>query len=328
MEVFLKQTKSLSNKEVPSHESRLKKQKSDFLVRLKRYRGLYLFVLIPIVYYFVYRYFPIVAQFLLSFKNFRILGGLWGSPWVGFDNYVSLFSSPETSRIIINTIVISLLRLATGFVPPIILAILLFDMTSSLFRRVSQSILYIPHFFSWVVIYAIVQAIFSPTGYINNIIVSMSGQINNFLMDIKWFYPLLLGSDLWKSVGWNTIIYLAALTNIDFQLYEAAKVDGAGPIQRIFHITLPGILPVIAFCLTIALGNILNNAGTEQILLFYTPATYSIGDVIGTWVYRRGLGEFRYSLGAALSQFNSVAGLILVLCFNKISSKFFGVGIW
>jgi putative aldouronate transport system permease protein len=179
-----------------------------------------------------------------------------------------------------------------------------------------------------VVIYAIVQALFTSSGYVSNIITALGGRPKNFLMEINWFYPLLFGSDLWKEIGWGTIIYLAALTNIDPQLYEAARVDGAGPIQRIIHITIPGIFPVVAFCLTISLGNILNNAGTEQLLLFYSPATYSIGDVIGTWVYRRGLGEFKYSLGAAVSQFNSVAGLILVLCFNKISRKFFGVGIW
>jgi putative aldouronate transport system permease protein len=276
----------------------------------------------------VYRYFPIIAQFMLSFKNYRIMGGLWGSPWVGFENYRSLFSSSETTRIIVNTVVISLLRLAIGFLPPIVLAIFLFDMTSSRYRRISQSILYIPHFFSWVVIYAIVQALFQSSGYVSNIIAAFGGRPKNFLMDINWFYPLLLGSELWKEIGWGTIIYLAALTNIDPQLYEAARVDGAGPIQRIVHITLPSIFPVIAFCLTIALGNILNNAGTEQLLLFYSPAVYSIGDVIGTWVYRRGLGEFKYSLGAAVSQFNSVAGLILVLSFNRISRKFFGVGIW
>jgi putative aldouronate transport system permease protein len=256
------------------------------------------------------------------------MGGLWGSPWVGFENYKSLFSIPETSRIIINTVVISLLRLTIGFLPPIVLAVFLFDMTSSFFRRLSQSILYIPHFFSWVVIYAIVQALFQASGYFSNIYAVMGGKPTNFLMEIKWFYPLLFGSDLWKELGWGTIIYLAALTNIDPQLYEAARVDGAGPIQRVIHITLPGIFPVIVFCLTIALGNVLNNAGAEQLLLFYSPATYPIGDVIGTWVYRRGLGEFKYSLGAAVAQFNSVAGLILVLFFNKISRKFFGVGIW
>jgi putative aldouronate transport system permease protein len=304
------------------------KKNSDFSARMGRYRGLYLFILIPIIYYFVYRYYPIVAQFVLAFKEYRIMGGIWGSRWVGFANYRSLFTSPETTRIIINTIIISLLRLAIGFLPPIILAIFLFDMTSSTYRRIGQSILYIPHFFSWVVIYAIVQVLFSPIGYISNVIVSMGGKPKNFLMDINWFYPLIFGADLWKEIGWSTIIYLAALSNIDPQLYEAARVDGAGPIQRIIHITLPGILPVVVFCLTISLGNILNNTGTEQLLLFYSPATYSIADVIGTWVYRRGLGEFKYSLAAAVSQFNSVVGLILVLFFNKISKRFFGVGIW
>jgi putative aldouronate transport system permease protein len=265
---------------------------------------------------------------VLSFKNYRLLGGIWGSPWVGFENYHSLFTSPETSRIIINTIVISVLRLVIGFLPPIVLAIFLFDMRSTSFRRFSQSVLYIPHFFSWVVIYAIIQALFFPTGYINNVLHAFGIRPIDFLMDTRWFYPLLFGSELWKELGWSTIIYLAALTNIDPQLYEAAKVDGAGPMQRILYITIPGIFPVIAFCLTISLGNILNNTGTEQLLLFYSPATYSIADVIGTWVYRRGMGEFKYSIGSAVSQFNSVVGLILVLFFNKIAKKFFGVGIW
>jgi putative aldouronate transport system permease protein len=302
--------------------------KSDFLVRLKRFRGLYFFILVPIVYYFVFRYYPIVCQFVLSFKNYRILDGIWDSPWAGFENYVNLFTGAETKRIIINTVIVSILRLVIGFLPPIILAIFLFDMSSHTYRRLSQSVLYIPHFFSWVVIYAIVQALFTSTGYISNVLVLFGVRPKNYLMDITWFYPLLFGSELWKELGWGTIIYLAALTNIDPQLFEAARVDGAGPIQRVFHITIPGIFPVIVFCLTISLGNILNNTGTEQLLLFYSPATYSIGDVIGTWIYRRGLGEFKYGLGAAAAQFNSVVGLVLVLFFNRISKRFFGVGIW
>ena len=167
-----------------------------------------------------------------------------------------------------------------------------------------------------------------PTGYINNIIGSFGGKPRDFLMETKWFYPLLLGSDLWKGLGWNTIIYLAALSNVDPELYEAARVDGAGPIQRIIHITVPGIITVVVFCLTISLGNIMNNTGTEQILLFYSPATYSVADVIGTWVYRRGIGEMKYSLASAVSQLNAVIGLILVLFFNKVAKKIGGVGIW
>jgi putative aldouronate transport system permease protein len=301
---------------------------SDLKLRFKRFGVLYLFIFVPILYYIIYRFYPIIAQSVLAFKEYRILGGIWGSPWTGLNNYRSLFTSSETTRIIINTIVISLLRLMFGFLPPILLAIFLFDMTSSAYRRISQCILYIPHFFSWVVVYAIVQVLFSPTGYIANIAASVGARPKDFLTDLRLFYPLLLGSELWKELGWGTIIYLAALTNIDPQLFEAAKVDGAGPLQRILHITLPGIFPVIAFCLTISLGNILNNTGTEQLLLFYSPATYSIADVIGTWVYRRGLGEFKYGLAAAVSQFNSIVGLVLVLFFNRISKKFFGVGIW
>ena len=190
-------------------------QPSDFKVRFKRFRGLYVFILIPIIYYFVFRYYPIVCQFVLSFKNYRILGGIWNSPWVGLENYRSIFTSPETKRIIINTFVISLLRLVIGFLPPIILAIFLFDMTSSFYRRISQSILYIPHFFSWVVIYAIVQVLFTSSGYVTNILQLFAVQPKNYLMERKWFYPLLFGSALWKELGWGTIIYLAALTNID-----------------------------------------------------------------------------------------------------------------
>lgn len=299
-----------------------------FAARLKRYSVLYLFILIPIIYFLVYRYYPIITQFVLSFKKYSIKGGIWGSKWVGFDNYMELFSSYEFGRLIQNTITISMLRMIVGFFPPIILAILLFDMTSQKYRRISQSILYIPHFFSWVVMYAIVSSLFSSTGYVNSILVGVGGAPQDFLLDTDWFYTLLIGSDLWKNLGWSTIIYLAALTNVDPQLFEAAKVDGAGPFRRIYYITVPSILPVIIFVLTISLGNILNNTGSEQILLFYSPATYSVADVIGTWVFRRGLGEMKYSLAAAISQFNAVIGLILVLAFNKISSKIAGVSIW
>lgn len=296
--------------------------------RLKRYSSLYILILIPIIYYLVFLYYPILTQFILSFKDYRILGGIWGSEWVGWENYNELFSSAEFFRLIKNTITISLLRLIVGFFPPIILAIFLFDMSSSKLKRISQSIIYIPHFFSWVVLYAIVYALFSSKGYVNNIIQRLGFPSKEFLMSTKLFYPMLIGSALWKELGWGTIIYLAALTSVDPELFEAAKIDGAGPFRRIWHITLPGILPVIVFVLTISLGNIMKNAGVEQILLFYSPATYEVGDVIGTWVFRRGLGEMKYSLSAGMAQFNSLIGLVMVLIFNKLANKYAGVGIW
>lgn len=296
--------------------------------RIRRYAFLYLLLLLPLAYYGIYRYWPMLLQFVLSFKEYQIRGGVWGSPWVGLQNFQTIFSTAEIQRVFINTVRISILRLVIGFFPPIILAILLFDMSSTLARRISQSILYIPHFFSWVIIYAIVFAIFSNTGWLNSLILKTGGSTRNFLIETRYFLGLLIGSGLWKGIGWGTIIYLAALSGINTELFEASKIDGAGPVNRIRHITLPGILPVTVFVLTISLGQLLSNVGTEQILLFYSPATYSIGDVIGTWVYRQGLGKLQYSLGAAVSLFEATVGLILVLICNKLANKYAGVGIW
>lgn len=296
--------------------------------KLKRYRVLYLLILLPLLYYIIYRYYPMLLQIVLSFKQYRILGGVWNSPWVGFDNFLALFKSLEFQRIIVNTIRISVLRLLVGFFPPILLSIMLFDMSSSSYRRISQSVLYIPHFFSWVIVYALVFALFSNTGWVNSVITIFGGEPRDFLIDTKFFLPLLIGSGLWKEFGWSTIIYLAALTGINTELFEAAKIDGAGPLRRIWHITLPGITPVIVFVLTISLGSLMSSVGTEQILLFYSPATYSIGDVMGTWVFRQGLGQLKYSLGAAVSLFEATVGLILVLICNRTAKKVAGVGIW
>ena len=295
---------------------------------LKRYRSLYLLAVIPVIYLCVYRYYPIIAQFVLSFKDYKILGGIWGSDWVGWSNFQELFNGSEFSRILINTVRISVLNLLAGFFPPILLAIMLFDMRSSLYRRISQSLLYLPHFFSWVVVYNLVLALFSNTGYNNGLRGALGLDSVDYLMQVDTFLPLLIGSGLWKELGWGTIIYLAALTSIDTELFDVAKIDGAGPLQRIWYITLPGILPVVVFVLTMSLGRIFSAANTEQILLFYGPQNYSVSDVIGTWVYRQGLGKLKYSLGAAVDLFQSVIGLILVLICNKAANKIAGVGIW
>nr|WP_300807770.1 ABC transporter permease subunit [uncultured Acetatifactor sp.] len=304
------------------------KKKNTVLHRMKKYRILYLLAIIPFAYLIVFRYWPIFLQFVLATKNYTIKGGIWGSPFIGLDNFAQLFQSQEFQKILFNTIRISLLRLLCGFVPPIILSIMLFDMTSKKFRRISQSILYIPHFFSWVIVYAIVQVLFQNTGYINSFLGFIGVEAKQFLMSERYFLPILIGSGLWKSLGWSTIIYLAALTNINTELFEAARLDGAGPIQRIRYITLPGIVPIIVFSLMINLGSILSAAGTEQILLFYSPTNYEVSDVIGTWLYRQGLGKLKYGLGAAVSVFESSVGLVLVLVSNKLANKFAGLGIW
>jgi len=294
---------------------------------MRRYWFLYLLFVPVIVYYLVFRYYPIFLQGILAFKQYKLSSGIWGSPWVGFDNFTYVFARPDFYNVLENTIVISLLRIAFGFFPPIVLAILLFDLRSSWLRRVSQTILYIPHFFSWVIIYGIVFAMFSNTGMVNQLIMGIGGSEQNFLMAPDWFRPLIVGSGIWKEIGWGTIIYLAALTGIDPSIYEAAKVDGAGPLQRIRHITLPGIRPVVVFLFTLSLGSVLN-AGVEQILLFYSPATYEVGDIIDTFVFRQGLNQLQYSMATAVGLFQSVIGLILILSANWLAKRYAGTGIW
>lgn len=296
--------------------------------RLRRYSVVYLLILLPLIYLAVYRYYPIFLQFVLAFKEYKLFGGIWGSEWIGMENFIEIFTSNNISRIFVNTFRISILRLVVGFFPPILLAIMLFDMTSNRFRKISQSILYVPHFFSWVVIYGIVLVMFQNDGYINNIRAACGLNRVEFLMRQEYFLPILIGTGLWKELGWSTIIYLAALTGINPELFEVAKIDGAGPLRRIWHVTLPGILPVVVFVLTMSLGRLLSAAGTEQILLFYSPSNYNISDTIGTWVYRQGLGSMEYGLSAAVAMVESSIGLVLILVCNRVATKVAGVGIW
>jgi putative aldouronate transport system permease protein len=269
-----------------------------------------------------------VLQVVLAFKDYRLKAGIWGSEWVGIANIRDMLSSVDFPIILSNTVCISLLRLGIEFLPPILLAIILYDIGNARFKKISQIILYIPHFFSWVIIYSIMYSLFSNQGLVNGFLNLINVESIDFLMSSKSFRPLIIGSDLWKEIGWGTILYIAALGNIDTELFEAAKLDGAGPIQRIRYVTLPGITSVIIFMLVLNLGTILKNAGTEQILLFYNPATYNVGDVIDTWVYRQGIGRMQYSMSACVSFFQSLFGLLLIWGANKISKKLSGVGVW
>jgi putative aldouronate transport system permease protein len=293
----------------------------------RRYAALYMMLIPILAYYIILRFYPMIVQLTLAFKKYTLLGGIWGSEWVGWDNFTYIFSKDDFYRVLSNTVIISLLRLAFGFLPPIILAILLYDLHSSKLRKISQTILYIPHFFSWVVMYGLVYALFSNSGFVNQVIEHLGGGVQNFLMGSDWFRPILIGSAIWKEIGWGTIIYLAGLSAIDTSLFDAAKMDGASPLRRIWHVTLPGIRSVMIFLLTLSLGSVLY-AGGEQILLFYNPATYSVGDVIDTYVYRQGIGQLQYSMASAFSLFQSLIGLVLILGANALAKRTTGTGIW
>lgn len=297
------------------------------LGRMSRYKVFYIAMVPIIIYYLVFKYYPMILQFVLAFKDYKLRAGIWGSPWVGFKHYQEVFSNPEIIRVIFNSIKISLMRIVIGFPFPVIMAILLFDLRSTWLRRTCQTVLYIPHFFSWVIVYGIAFVMFSNQGFVNQLIRMLGGESVNFMASTEWFYPMVIGMGIWKELGWNTIIYMAGLSSIDLSLFEAARIDGAGPLQRIWYITLPSLKSVMVFLFTLSLGGILN-AGGEQLLLFYSPATLSVGDIIDTWVYRNGLGKFMYSLSSAVTLFQSLTGLILVLTFNKLATKFAGTSIW
>lgn len=295
--------------------------------RLKKYRALVPFVIIGIVYYFIFNYIPIIWGFIISLKDFKVGSTISGAPWVGLKNYIEVIQNPEMKKLLINTLRISVARLVFTFFPPILLTLVIFDIKSVVFKKVSQTIVYVPHFFSWVIIYGIVYAFFCGTGFVNAALGKMGLASYDFLTSKNAFVPLIVGSQVWKEAGWSTILYFAALTGINPELFEAAKLDGAGPIVRIRIISLPTMLPVISFSLIMALGNILNN-DFEQILLFYNASVYEVADIIDTWVYRVGLGRMQYSIGSAVSMMKGVISMLLVLGSNKLSRKLTGRGMF
>ena len=310
---------------MPKKKSIKERMKNSF----RRYWLFYLLILPGVISVIIYSYGPMILQAVLAFTNYRFVDGIFGSEFVGFANFKRLFTEvPELSRLIKNTLIISFWSFICGFFPPLILAIILFDLKSNRLRKVSQTIVYIPYFFSWIIVYGLSYGILSNTGIINSIIEHFGGRRIEFLSDSRYIRVILMLTSIWKNVGWGTIIYLAAMQSIDTQLYDVAKIDGCGPIRRIFVVTLPGIRNVVLFLLVLSLGGLIGGGNTEQILLFYSPSTYERADTIGTWLYRIGLKTYEYSLGASLSFIQSTLAMILILIGNHISMKKAKVGIW
>ena len=279
-------------------------------------------------YFIVYKYFPIAGA-LISFKDFQVVNGIFGSPWADpwYRHFKYFFDSPYFTQLLSNTFLISLYRLVFSMVPPIALAILFSECRSVVLKRVSQTVTYMPHFLSWVIIYGMMIAFLSSsTGLINRWLVELGREPVQFLTSTDWFRTLIVASDIWQGTGWSAIIYLAAITGIDPSLYEAARVDGASRLKMIRHITLPGIRTVIVLILLLKLGQIMD-AGFEQIFVMYNIHVYSVGDIIDTWVYRTGLLQLNFSLSAAVGLFKSVIGLVLIVIANQVAKRW-GESIW
>jgi putative aldouronate transport system permease protein len=287
----------------------------------------YAMVLPGVAFFIVFRYLPL-GGIALAFKNYRVLEGIWGSPWVGFKHFETLFNSYYFANILLNTVLISFLKSAFGILTSLILALLLNEVRVTWFKRLIQTVTYLPHFLSWVVISGILLSLLSPAGGLINAFVvnQLHLQPVAFLTSPEWFRFVLVASELWKNMGWNAVIFLAALTGISPTLYEAAAVDGASRLQRVWNITLPGILPVIGLVALLNIGNIMN-AGFEQVFVLYNPAVYDVSDIIDTWVYRQGLQNFQLELATAVGLFKGVIGFILILTTNWIAKKTTGSGI-
>lgn len=302
---------------------------------LRSFRGyvthyeLVLMFLPVLAYFLLFRYVPMYG-ITLAFKKFNLAKGILGSPWVGLDNFTVLFATDTFVRAVRNTVVISLQRLAFGFPMPILLALMINEVRHLKFKKVVQTVSYLPHFLSWVILAGLFLQMLSPsTGPVNHILTQWFGLQEPifFLGDNDWFRGTVIVTDIWKGMGWGSILYLATIAGIDTSLYEAAVMDGASRLQRIAHITLPCLVPTISVLLILNVGGILD-AGFDQVFNLYNEAVYETADIIDTYVYRVGLGQMRYSQGTAVGLFKNVIGFFLVVVTNKISQRINGNGVW
>ena len=299
---------------------------STFKRRVYRSRYLYLLIALPMIWYIVFCYVP-MGGVIIAFKKFNARQGIWGSKWVGLKYFESFLTDPYFWKVVRNTLLINIYGLIFSFPAPIVFALLLNEIRSDKFKRLTQTVTYLPHFISTVVVCGMLHMFFATDGPINDLRVAMGLERITFLLKPQYFRPIFIGSGIWQGLGWGSIIYLAALAGIDMEQYEAAIVDGANRLQRMLHITLPGIMPTVSIMLILNMGSMLN-VGYEKIILLYNGATYEVADVIGSYVYRRGLLGAEYSYSTAMGLFQSVIGLFFVLSSNLFSKRLGGNGIW
>lgn len=297
---------------------------------LKEYwknKYLVLLLLPGIIYFIIFKYLPMYGM-QIAFKDYKFLLGIEGSPWVGLDVFRKMFSMESFWQVFRNTLVISFYQLFIGFPAPIVFALLLNEIRKMKFKKVVQTISYLPHFVSWVVLGGLFIQFLSPSvGPINILIKSLGFKPIFFLADPGWFRGVLVSTEIWKSLGWNSIIYLAALSSIDPALYEAARIDGAGRFKQVLHITLPSLLPIITIMVIFATGKVVND-NFDQVFNLYNPAVYSVGDVLSTYTYRRGVVNMEYSFATAVGLFKNIISFSLVVGTNKLAKRINDYGLW
>ena len=269
----------------------------------------------------IFHYVPMFG-IVMAFQNFKPAKGFFGSKWVGMENFIYMAKLPNMSSVLFNTVFIAVMKIIVGMVVPIFVALMLNEIGSRKFKRTVQTVVYFPHFLSWVILGGVLMDVLSPSsGIVNDIIRLFGGTPVYFLGDKSWFPYTMVITAVWKNFGYDTIVYLAALTNVDRNLYEAAAMDGATRVKQTWHVTLPGILPIVTLMGVLNLGNILN-AGFDQIFNLYSPSVYSTGDIIDTFVYRLGLEQAQFSVSTAVGLFKSVISIIMVSLSNYLAGRF------
>ncbi len=302
------------------------KPKQHIIKQIKHSKYLYLIFLFPLLYYVVFHYAPMYGV-IVSFKDYNIVKGIWGSPWAGLKHFEKFVKDPYFWKVVRNTFLMSFYNILWGFPVPILLAIMLNEVKHAKFKRVIQSISYLPHFISTVVLCGMLVNLLSTDGLLNQLVGNLGGKSVQFLMYPQYFRTIYVSSSIWQSAGWTSIIYLAALTGIDPEILDAATIDGANRLQRIKHVTIPAITPTISTMLIMNLGRMMN-LGYEKVLLLYNGSTYETADIISTYVYRRGILGNSFSYATAVGLFQSVIGIVLLVMANKVSRKLSETSLW
>lgn len=293
----------------------------------KRYKWLYICFALPLVlYYVVFKYIPLYGL-QIAFRDYKVTRGMWDSAFVGFQHFFEFFDSIYFGRLIANTLKISIFELLIGFPVPIIFALLLNEINNKLFKKSIQTITYLPHFISTVVICGLLVNFCAADGLINTIIQFFGGEPSDLLMNKDYFRTIYIGSGIWAGFGWGSILYFSALAGVDQAQYEAAYIDGAKRFQRMIHVTLPGIMPTVVIQLILKIGGLMG-VGSEKILLLYSPLTYETADVISTYVYRKGLIDFDFSYSTAVGLFNSIINITLLILANQLSKRVSETSLW
>jgi putative aldouronate transport system permease protein len=293
---------------------------------LRRNASVYLMLAPVVAYYLIFHYGPMYGA-IIAFKDYSPAQGVLGSPWLGLENFQEFFGSVYVVRLLRNTFAINVLDIIFGFPAPIILALLLNELTSQHFKRMVQTITYLPHFMSLVVVVGIMIDFLARDGLINNLLGAIGIQATGFMQDANWYWTLYVGSSIWQAVGWGSIIYLAAIANVDPTLYEAAVVDGANRWRQILHVTLPGIMPMIITLLILRVGMMMS-VGYEKTILMYNASTYDTADVISSYVYRKGVLGMDYGFSAAVGLFNSGINFAFLIAANLLSRRANQTSLW